>query len=170
MPFKTIFTVLKKEKVPRFLGESPPNFWTGGDAFPLPSPPCFRCPRQWRMKGGAWAPAVPVCQNRWGGWSLGLRHKLCLWRRNQTLTKNTKFMCSVAEFRKLGGKVSLTEKICTSSKNRNYIHQMAISPSSLWPSNDSISVKGILAKKKILSSFLLECSQQSLVQHQDDFR
>ena len=33
----------------------------------------------------------------------------------------------VAKFRKLGGKVSLTEKIHTSSKNRNYIHQMVLS-------------------------------------------
>ena len=54
---------------------------------------------------------------------------------------------SVTKFGKLGGKVSLTDKINTSSKNRNYIHQMVISLSKHWPGNNSISFKhGYLGK------------------------
>ena len=56
------------------------------------------------------------------------------------------FQGSVAKCRILGGKGSLTEKIYTSSKNRNYIHQMLISLPYHWPSNNSISFKDIWAK------------------------
>ena len=78
----------------------------------------------------------------------------------------------VAKFRKLGGKVSLTEKIHTSSKNRNYIHQMVLSLWNHWQSKNSISSKGFVAKttKNDIASFLLESSQDSLVQNQDGFR
>ena len=45
---------------------------------------------------------------------------------------------SVANFRKLGGKTSQTEKIYTSSKNWNYIHTTVFLLSNHWPSNKNI--------------------------------
>ena len=55
---------------------------------------------------------------------------------------------SVAKFRKLGGKVILTEKTYTSSKNRNCIRYMVVSLSNHSQSNNSISFKGKYAKQQ----------------------
>ena len=81
----------------------------------------------------------------------------------------------MAKVRKLSGEAGLTDKIFTSSKNINYVHLMVLSLSNHWPSNNNISFKDSYAKttitkKLILPPFLLECSQDPLVQNRDDFR
>ena len=70
---------------------------------------------------------------------------------------------SVAKFRKLGGEVSLTEKIYHPPKNRNYIRQTLLSLSNHWASNNSISCKAIYAKaeKNDIALFLFKMFMRS---------
>ena len=72
-----ILTVTKKNvRVPRILEDVPSKLLEG--RVPSVPPPRLSTPKAMAYVKGAWVPVVSVCQNRWGGCSLGPHGKLCL--------------------------------------------------------------------------------------------